>query len=233
MFKILFIILVALVAAQRDDCMLFCTCEGAIATCRNPPTFPEFITTGWLETLILIDGTLTTLPLSEDRFPRLRQLVLRNCRLIPCSVINNLRSTWTNIILVSDSCTEATTLGVTFSTDIYLISTTSGSEANAATRSDLVTDTTRITIHSGEGTPFSSNFESSNNEQRDENELAIILGTSITLIVIIGGAAIGLVAYCVYKKFRNRVSQFTIDDEFLGMRSGSIVNPSYEHHSSC
>ena len=231
------LLLCAAVKAQRNDCLTFCTCEVGIATCRNVPAFPQFITTRWLETLILIDGTLTTLPISQDRFPRLRQLALRNCRFISCSVVHDLRASWTELLLDSNTCADTTT-EVTVSTDIYLSTTTSTSDAatGIATQQSISTysvDTviTTITIPNGEGTP---NVEPLSEPEDESNDLAVILGASITSVVVIVGVVVIFVAYCAYKKCRNRVRQFTADDdEFFGLRTRSIVNPSYEQHSAC
>ena len=125
------IICVGLVNAQGDLCPIFCQCEGSVALCRNLPQFPVFLTTGWITNLIIIDGTLTTLPITRENFPKLTSVVLRNCRYISCQELHQLTLDWENLNVESNVCLteapstrQASTIDVTtYGTDVTVTAT--------------------------------------------------------------------------------------------------------------
>ena len=98
------VLCVALASAQGDTCAPFCECDGGVVLCRNTPVFPQFLTTGAITTIIIIDGTLSNLPVTEANFPQLTSLILRNCRFISCQQIYQIQQAWSQLNIESNVC---------------------------------------------------------------------------------------------------------------------------------
>lgn len=86
-FKKVLIIYLALVSAQPDGCEFFCTCDGASVLCVDINIFPPFEISALIESIIIVDSSLSELVLSPALFPSLQSVTLRNTPLLDCHTI--------------------------------------------------------------------------------------------------------------------------------------------------
>ena len=243
MYHFALVLCFALVNSQGDLCPNFCRCDGNIVLCRNLPQFPVFVTTALIRSIIIIDGTLTNLAITQTAFPKLESVVLRNCPFIVCQDLQQLAHDWAELIIESDLCIigvttrssiETTSYTTDVTTSTYFASTqvASNQRTTAVSVYALSTVATSSEIISSNTAETTADLISSNTPDTTAN-LTVILASTLTVLVLVIILVIGICVYCVHKKIsQDRVRAFSIDDDAYENRThmNSIVNPSYNHY---
>ena len=76
--------LVIFVRSQLDGCEFFCTCDGSSVLCVDIDYLPSFEIGGLIETIIIVDSSLTSLYVSRETFPSLQRITLQNTPAVSC-----------------------------------------------------------------------------------------------------------------------------------------------------
>ena len=236
MRKIILMLCLSTVRPQENACDTFCNCEGAIVSCANAPFFPTFITTTNIQTLIFIDSQIHSLDsVTQEQFPNLRSLVLRNCPLITCYDIQSLQLNWEQLrVNINIQCTFTTSYSTYVSIHATVtenIRSSSTSEVHIGELSRFVTESIRSTRTRELQTPDNSATTTTtlhNDNETDSSKESLplhviaALTTGIAVLIVI---IVVIVAVCIYAKYkRNRVRnvRLILDD----MPMTSVVNHS-------
>lgn len=231
---ILFSLCIVVIAAE-SGCFTFCFCEGSVASCFNAPFFPSFITTAWIQTLILIDGSMNQLPITPSSFPQLRTLVLRNCYFITCNQLEELHQNYGNLSIETDiNCDDTSTVSTTIS-DITTAVTSESTTTVPVPTTTQVTDTSASSVPTLSTTSVSTDSttgitrETTTTDHGTDNRHTVLLASILSVGGVVILVVIVLVSVLLYKKFSvDRVRPIVRPNEEIYMDPISYINRAYE-----
>ena len=140
---VVIVLLYVTVQAQSDDCDSgFCSCSYSIVSCRLLWRLPNLRNSRIVQTLIILSGDMSDIALlSREKFPRLKNLVLRNTKYITCDSLTELRNRWPELLINTDATVATcTTTTETPETTAHIITSqsTRGMETTAITADSII-----------------------------------------------------------------------------------------------
>ena len=252
--KIFILMIFICVSKAQNSCESgFCDCEtGDVVTCASISYFPRFLSTGWINVLILTDSPLWSLSGIESyNFYSLQHLMLRNCPSIICEELERVQTIKPWLIITSSLNCDMTSVEFTTTRHAHVVTTTdssveisspqlstsdvtpsSTSDVTPTSIADLTTSssTSSAIVSAADGAPYAAT-EASRSDDDDSSTLLIasltVVGAAITVAVV------GIVGWWSYAKYkRNQVRDLTpvleLDDLNPVYRPTTYVNRAFQ-----